>query len=1314
MAGSIRFKNGGSMATPSNTIISGQSKFSIWWKNRINSSTVAGSFNTLSFPGGNNQALRLTDMILFIFGSGNNDFSNDFVFVPGQTSIWCLSYDATGTTNIYVNNFIAATNQNMGVLVNSAGPITFAGNAQADYNISNFIYWTGYNLQLTDIQNPNIASNPFSINSGVACYLTMDGPLGNGVFVGDSGITNKGFSGSSYSVSSITSSGHVTYDQDLVYIAPVITNSYITSTSGFVAFIMQNNGVYYYGPTISINPTYVVNTNGVIQSGTFSGGIKDSNVPWVLYPWNVPSTTGSIITYSAPYGWITGFLSQTGYINNLYKQDNFPFQTPSTRWGFNLENSCVYYQNDFFFRNLAMSMYNPAPKQKSSNDPAPRGGSAGTAYNAVLQYSTPNLITSSVGGAFPTGVWHYSYTDDPTFSSTINLAALTAVQTPNIIQSTIMSGIKYCQGSTIIRYGDRLANLDPHISVNFVPHTASGILVDNLFVTEPGNSFDSSNKSSIEQNMLYQLSTTSGKFCPVIRCMTQIATNNSNIINRSHLINPSGFSWSREISIDIPTLYTTPYVYSVTPSAYYENFGWLDLRHFQPKPNPYIAFHVFSSGNHGLYSGQWVNIFQSSPIVTTGNGQACSFNFGSYPMNIVTTSPSSFVFFLQSAFPGATGIEPMTLQNTTNSIFSFNYELHQGMVPYESAIDVVAQISGCDLWFNIPAYMDYPTSTYLANYAFNSLPSGRTVYLEYTNEHWNDGTFYQGTMLKQETYFRFGIYETSQSKPNVDKTFALNSAAHHDIWDAVWISGGRPGLINRVFGAWYTSADIHNNIITAAISNNLKIDSFCYGPYVPNTGPYSSTVVSATAAFTGMMYYDMTRYHDLFRHFMWYELTNYNYWPQTRKDLNVYGTGVQILYYEAATYNPIAGVFAVNVPSGLYLQSDFFYHPENKRTMQTYYQLGQSWGATAGCYFTLDDKNFYPNSWFMIACCDQLHGNGDGSDGLAVNKFSMGDGLTHDDENISPAMQGWHDYINANVNVQSFNVKPSVISEIPSSGNVGVSGITPIIVNFNKSINPASVHLSLFDGNNNLLSSTTTPANFSATLLPTAPLSVGTQYTLQVSGLVDTIGIPQQGVFSFNFNNVPVPTLTVSPQSVSVVYNNISTITPTLTNATGLLTASSLHGTISGSILSATPFTYTAPSSGTGFTTDVVTVTDLADNLTATCNIFLAAAPTPGLTVTPTSASVGYGKNTFITPHLVNSSATLTASALHGSVSGSIISSTQFTYTAPASGFTSDVVTVTDTIDSLTATCSITLTNITRYSFYVTNNRIPVYIQLVL
>jgi hypothetical protein len=274
------------------------------------------------------------------------------------------------------------------------------------------------------------------------------------------------------------------------------------------------------------------------------------------------------------------------------------------------------------------------------------------------------------------------------------------------------------------------------------------------------------------------------------------------------------------------------------------------------------------------------------------------------------------------------------------------------------------------------------------------------------------------------------------------------------------------------------------------------------------------------------------------------------------------------------------------------------------------------------------------------------------------------------------------------------------IDEHSFTGTLSVDG-TPIAANgTSTAANSGSITLSgtdLFIGVICLINTATPTVGSGFTARYSHAYASGTSIGILVEDNVADANATDAATFSLSASQywavgavaykatVSTPTLTVSPTSATVALNGTHSITPTLTNSSAALTASSLHGSVPGSVTSGVAFTYTAPSSGTA---DTVTVIDSTDSLTAPCSITLTSSPT--LTILPTSATVALNGTQSVTATLANSSAALTATALYGTVPGSVTSGTPFTYTAPASGV-SDTVEVFDSTDSLTATCSITL-----------------------
>jgi hypothetical protein len=82
---------------------------------------------------------------------------------------------------------------------------------------------------------------------------------------------------------------------------------------------------------------------------------------------------------------------------------------------------------------------------------------------------------------------------------------------------------------------------------------------------------------------------------------------------------------------------------------------------------------------------------------------------------------------------------------------------------------------------------------------------------------------------------------------------------------------------------------------------------------------------------------------------------------------------------------------------------------------------------------------------------------------------------------------------------------PTVTSLSPPDGSVGISALTPITATFNQALDPSTVNSTTFqllDPNNNVVAATVSydNATFTATLTPTAPLSLSTTYTAILRG----------------------------------------------------------------------------------------------------------------------------------------------------------------------------------------------------------------------
>lgn len=197
---------------------------------------------------------------------------------------------------------------------------------------------------------------------------------------------------------------------------------------------------------------------------------------------------------------------------------------------------------------------------------------------------------------------------------------------------------------------------------------------------------------------------------------------------------------------------------------------------------------------------------------------------------------------------------------------------------------------------------------------------------------------------------------------------------------------------------------------------------------------------------------------------------------------------------------------------------------------------------------------------------------------------------------------------------------------------------------------------------------------------------------------------------------VPAITVSVSPNSATVVVNTTQNFTATVTNdpsatpsvnwtLSGTGCTGAACGTLSSpSSASGTPIVYTAPATVPTPATVTLKATSATDTTkTATATITVAAAPPITVSVSPSTASVAVNGTQNFTAIVANDSANngvtwaLSGSGCSGSTCGTLsnVTKTSVTYTAPATVPTLATVTltaksVTDTTKTGTATITVT------------------------
>ncbi len=1220
MGNSVRCTGNIQCTTPLNAMASNINKYSLSYLCQLDSSpdSAYGCFQ----DGSQSFVVRnFSSMEIRIAGSLNGIDNNAFI-TSGTPIHFATAFDGSGITTSYINGIPFVTSSGLGKTNTQNTANTFFSNINLlDFRISDFAYWTGYTLTLQDVQALGAGASPFDIDNSVCSYLSMDGPSGQLIQVGDSGITNHGFGGSSFSINQITNGtrgGAIKYGAPIDYQPPGVGKAYISTTSGVIAFILKTNAQPYYNPTILADPTITISSGATSYDIDLHGRIHSTLDPWVLYAWDSGVPPGYDITYTAPSGWVKYFPLQTGYIQNLVGQDVFGYSDHvDLKWGFNIIGAN--YNLDFstsVTRNLANRLFTDI---WPTNVVFP-------SFHSDLLYSSITKISSAPGRPlWPTGVWKWCWQDHPVYNSVLTFFSNTQINDTPKYTNTTMSGIRYSQGTANITYraGD---TQDPRITLYINPQTASGIKISNVQVVMPGDNLDTADNIAPNQDMISQLSTSSGKYCPVVRVMDTCGTNGSqmceiadlpHITGQLHYISP----------VNVPVALMCPYDHSITPSAYYSDFGWLDNNNLSFSPNTAIAFEAFCVNPHGLHSDQTVDVLTFQTLNLSGNGQS----FALAPLNtflgILYTSPSSFICYRGDVNRASTGICPFTLPYAVTGVFSFSINKLAGTAPFQTLMNFTANLSGCDFWMNIPHGLSPQASTFLAQEALRLLPPDRKVILEYTNEHWNF-TFNQATTLSVLSNMLPG----GGYSPHVP--YVLRMRTHQDIWDDVFISGGRPGKIVRLLGDQFEG--YNSFLYSQCIANNINVDATCVAPYQQIPGDPSIS--------SAYYYHSIPVAHEIYRHHIWYNSVEVGFWQFLFDQMLQLGghlnKNIALYFYEAGLAVPIPD----SLPSGFYISADFFYHPEMRYTMHHYHQYGNRYGADLAAYYGLCGLPFYFGTtiqqYFTYISSNQPHGRGDGLDGKAINQFTMIDGKAHDDTNVCTAHEGWIEYLNECTGIPSYPSSPRVASETPSVNQLGVSGKPQIQMNFNKAVVPSSINLTLFDTNlNNYVAGTTITDFWNAKFVPTSNLSLGTKYTVQVSGLQSTVGIPQNNTFTYQFNIPSGPflisfypndgsTVNIDTQVYGVFDENVQsgTISVTLTDVSGV----NIPGSITyNSGISQFNFNYTPP----------LTFSDLYTvSVTGAINSGLAMSPTswqfhtpvqPAFTILfPASGSTGNSTTT--------------------------------------------------------------------------------------
>jgi hypothetical protein len=410
----------------------------------------------------------------------------------------------------------------------------------------------------------------------------------------------------------------------------------------------------------------------------------------------------------------------------------------------------------------------------------------------------------------------------------------------------------------------------------------------------------------------------------------------------------------------------------------------------------------------------------------------------------------------------------------------FNGLPEQGIVPYTAIGKLTSQLPSCGTWVNIPhAATDACVDAIAAKIRDCTVP-GALVWLEYTNEHWNNGGGQWVWMIAMGKLVPPSFAPGISGPLSRDAMYALRAGQVYRRFETVFAAAGRSSDLRRVYGTWMSNgvATTTYNMIAFLNPYNasnpgapFQADAFAGDTYVdaPNDGPYiaAAAAVMATNS-TSIMYqspwpWTWPMYHGFTKHNLLYR-TDFNGSGLLGQPAGFYANQLQaikqynlvngqqppsLVAYEGGIENAVpAGVStggAVNMRIGM--EHDYFFHPFMRESQTASQMALQASGLTMALHY----KTISPRGgvitgiqlWCLSTWTGQQPGIGDGSDGKPVNLLWKDDGKAHDLQNVAPALLAWQDWQSVSGAVPGFSIGGG--SFVLTGGSAAlVAPITPL------------------------------------------------------------------------------------------------------------------------------------------------------------------------------------------------------------------------------------------------------------------------------
>jgi hypothetical protein len=426
---------------------------------------------------------------------------------------------------------------------------------------------------------------------------------------------------------------------------------------------------------------------------------------------------------------------------------------------------------------------------------------------------------------------------------------------------------------------------------------------------------------------------------------------------------------------------------------------------------------------HRLLTGTLVDFSGSPwPVLFATDGRATPGYAGVYPPayagSAIVTGARSFVVRL-----GPYESPAVTLTGTA----SLDYTTHitsvkigdNPQLPYPMASSLANTLDSPNLLIAIPHMATKDLVLKIARQVRDSIDSGRTVWLEISNETWNTGAGY----VNQHLFFSY-LSASLYPGDTLLAAYVRRTKDVVDLFRQVFDEGGRnrSGQVKCFLNVQF---DTLNGVSllswAAAQSPPIKVDGFAASPYinVTNTNQFDT----ATAALFGNLTPDQAI--DLWVHALAYRADAGGVPHQAGLLRSAVATYNAALSHDCKFFSYEGGLelpFSATMVNAQQRTRDFYYHPSMYVAEQDFYAIAQQAGFEMfNVFCSAADWNGSTTgyAWGLYHGVQQPHGRGDGSDGQADNRLclatpgypnSKAATVNQDSRNVSVRGQAWLDW----------------------------------------------------------------------------------------------------------------------------------------------------------------------------------------------------------------------------------------------------------------------------------------------------------------